>query len=77
MRMSDLQDILSRLLELESQAAFQDDQSTQLNDVIARQDREIRNLKEQVDKLSRRLQEIGDSMPGESPGQGEDPPPHY
>ena len=71
------QDILDRLQELESQAAFQEELHAQLNDVVARQDREIRNLKEQLKRLSRRLQEIGEALPGNSPGQGEEVPPHY
>ena len=69
--------INNRLQELESQLAFQEELYGQLNDIVARQDREISLLKEQVQVLSRRLKEVGESMPGDSAGQGEESPPHY
>lgn len=69
--------VLDRLQELESQLAFQDELHTQLNDILARQDREISELKRQVLALSGRLKVLGDSLPGGSAGQGEEPPPHY
>ncbi len=75
--MSETGDILGRLQELESQLAFQDELHQQLNEVVARQDREIRDLREQLKSLSRRLKEIGDSVAGETAGAGEEMPPHY
>ncbi len=75
--MSETGDILGRLQELESQLAFQDELHQQLNEVVARQDREIRDLREQLKSLSRRLKEIGDSVVGETAGAGEEMPPHY
>jgi SlyX protein len=74
---SETGDILGRLQELESQLAFQDELHQQLNEVVARQDREIRDLREQLKSLSRRLKEIGDSVAGETAGAGEEMPPHY
>ena len=69
-------DIIKRLEELESQLAFQDELHAQLNDIVARQDREIIDLKRSVRELSSRLKEVGESMPGELAGQDEAPP-HY
>lgn len=66
-----------RLHELENQMAFQDELHGQLNDIVARQDREIRELKQQVLALSRRLKEVGEALPGEVSGSGDEPPPHY
>jgi uncharacterized coiled-coil protein SlyX len=60
-------DLVERLQELESQMAFQDELHSQLNDIVARQDGEIRELKQQVLALSRRLKEVGESMPGQGP----------
>ena len=68
--------ILERLQELESQLAFQDELHAQLNDIVARQDREISDLKKQVQALSARLRDLGDSMPGQSDPASEAPP-HY
>ena len=69
--------ILERIEELESQLAFQDELHAQLNDVVARQDREIYALKRQVLDLFNRLKEMGEALPGESSGPGDEPPPHY
>ncbi len=66
--------ILERLQELESQMAFQDQLHGQLDDIVARQDREISELKRQLMALSRRLKEVGESLPGES---ADESPPHY
>ena len=70
-------DIEKRLEELETQMAFQDELHGQLNDIVARQDGEITELKQLVQALSRRLKEVGDSMPGEVSGQQDEAPPHY
>ena len=70
-------DIEKRLDELENQMAFQDELHGQLNDIVARQDGEITQLKQQVLALSRRLKEVGESMPGEVAGQQDEAPPHY
>ena len=75
--MSDESKILERIEELESQLAFQDELHAQLNDVVARQDREIYDLKRQVLDLFGRLKEFGEALPGESSGQADEPPPHY
>ena len=70
-------DVLERLQELESQMAFQDELHNQLNDIVARQDGEIRDLKQQVLALSRRLKEVGESMPEQGSDPADEAPPHY
>jgi len=64
-----------RIEELESQAAFQDELHESLNATVARQDREILELKRQFSLLSERLKEIGDASPGAAPQ--DETPPHY
>jgi SlyX protein len=64
-----------RLDELESQLAFQDELIESLNITVARQDREILELKHQFGRLSERLKEIGDASPGAAPQ--DETPPHY
>ncbi|NNE06661.1 MAG: SlyX family protein [Xanthomonadales bacterium] len=69
-------DITQRVEELESQLAFQDELQSQLNEVVARQDREIAQLKADLKDLSDKLTELGEAMPGGGDA-GDEPPPHY
>jgi SlyX protein len=66
-----------RLEELESRLAFQDDLIESLNDVVARQDREIRDLRAKLKDLDERIRDLSDSAssPGSSPEH--EIPPHY
>ena len=74
--MSDsIETLARRIEELESQAAFQDELHESLNATVARQDREILELKRQFSLLSERLKEIGDASPGAAPQ--DETPPHY
>ena len=74
--MSDsIETLARRIEELESQAAFQDELHESLNATVARQDREIHELKRQFNLLSERLKEIGDASPGAAPQ--DETPPHY
>ena len=75
--MTELEVLVARIEELESQAAFQDELHTRLNEVVARQDRELEALKLQLHELARRLQEMGEALPGDAPGPAEEVPPHY
>ena len=70
-------EIESRLNELESRAAFQDDLIERLNEVVARQDRELADLTRRVKELEDRLAELAESasLPGSADGQ--EVPPHY
>jgi len=69
-------DLAARVDELETQAAFQDELHRRLDDTVARQDREILELKRQLKALALRLEEFREAAPG-----GADPvdetPPHY
>ena len=74
--MSDsIETLARRIEELESQAAFQDELHESLNATVARQDREILEMKRQFNLLSERLKEIGDASPGAA--QQDETPPHY
>ena len=75
--MSDKQQDSSRLDELEARAAFQDDLIESLNQVVARQDRELADLARRVRALETRLAELAEaaSLPGA--GGGHEVPPHY
>lgn len=64
-----------RVDELESQAAFQDELIESLNATVAKQDRELLELKHQLSRLSQRVKDIGDASPGEAPQ--DETPPHY
>lgn len=69
--------IETRLDELESRLAFQDDLIESLNETIARQDRDLVRLELRLKSLADKLNDIGEAaaMPGTSPGH--EVPPHY
>lgn len=75
--MNPLPDIADRLAELESQAAFQEELHERLNQVVARQDRELAELRRQVRDLAARLREIDHALPDAMPGPVDETPPHY
>ena len=70
-----IESLTRRVEELESQLAFLDALIESLNGTVARQDREIIELKRQSSLLSERLKEIGDAAPGAAPQ--DETPPHY
>lgn len=64
----------SRVIELESRQAFQDDTIQALNDVLVEQGRVIERLQLQMAELIKRYEEVV----GRYGGEGEQaPPPHY
>ncbi|AGZ36620.1 hypothetical protein C4Q28_07560 [Pseudomonas sp. SWI6] len=64
----------SRIIELETRQAFQDDTIQALNDVVVEQGRVIERLQLQMAELIKRYEE----MVGQYGGEGEEaPPPHY
>jgi len=75
--MSTQQNEMSRVDELESRAAFQDDLIESLNQVVARQDRELADLARRVQQLEAKLADLAEaaSLPGS--GDGHEVPPHY
>jgi len=70
-----MENLVKRIDELENQLAFQDELIESLNTTVAKQDREILELKHQFNRLSERLKEIGDASPGAAPQ--DETPPHY
>ncbi|AHC84062.1 MULTISPECIES: SlyX family protein [Pseudomonas] len=64
----------SRVVELETRQAFQDDTIQALNDVVVEQGRVIERLQLQMAELIKRY----DEMVGQYGSEGEEaPPPHY
>ncbi|HDS1679091.1 TPA: SlyX family protein [Pseudomonas putida] len=64
----------SRIIELETRQAFQDDTIQALNDVVVEQGRVIERLQLQMAELIKRHEE----MVGQYGSEGEEaPPPHY
>lgn len=74
--MSGAPDEAVRLEEIESRQAFQDDLVERLNDIVARQDRELVSLARRVEALERRLAEL-DETASAAPAGGHEIPPHY
>lgn len=66
-----------RLDELESRAAFQDDLIEQLNQVVARQDRELLALGRRLAELESRLRELAEAAGPAAASGGHEIPPHY
>lgn len=66
-----------RLDELESRVAFQDDLIESLNTVVARQDRELADLRRRVQALESKLAELADAANLTGAAPGHDVPPHY
>ncbi|WP_312206747.1 SlyX family protein [Pseudomonas kuykendallii] len=64
----------SRMADLESRQAFQDDALQTLSDVVAEQQRLIDRLQMQLTALAGRQEELSGQVSGE---QDEAPPPHY
>ena len=64
----------SRMADLESRQAFQDDALQTLSDVVAEQQRLIDRLQMQLAALAGRQEELSGQLSGE---QDEAPPPQY
>lgn len=68
--------LVERIDELEARLAFQEDMIAQLNDVIARQDADIRRLLIHMRELMQKYSAISSELPGGARPSG-DKPPHY
>lgn len=64
-----------KLVDLETRIAFLEDAQQQLSDVVARQEKEIERLRQQVVDLAEQLRQAVPSLLG-NPAD-EPPPPHY
>ena len=65
-----------RVEELETQLAFQEELQRRLDEVVARQDQEILQLKRQLKALAERVEAAGESTGG-SASPADEVPPHY
>jgi len=70
-----LQNLEKRIDELENQVAFQDELIDSLNITVAKQDRELLELRHQLNLLAERMKDIGDAGPDAVPQ--DETPPHY
>jgi len=75
--MSEQHSELSRLDEVESRQAFQDDLIENLNRVIARQDRELADLARRVKDLEARLTDLAEAASASGGAGAHEVPPHY
>ncbi|CEA02282.1 protein slyX [Pseudomonas saudimassiliensis] len=67
--------LITRMDELETRLAFQDDTIQALNDVVSRQQLELEKLQRALELLARRQADLAASMPGDA--EDDQPPPHY
>ena len=67
----------SRLDELESRLAFQEDTIENLSQVVARQDREILELKLKLAELGQQFREFDETSGSAGDTAGFEVPPHY
>ena len=75
--MRDPQNESARLDELESRAAFHDDLIESLNEIVARQDRELADLVRRVRDLETRLADLAEAASLPAAAGGHEVPPHY
>ena len=74
--MTDAQEIMQLLMEVQTQLAYQEDTVRALNEALADQQREILLLRRQLQLLKQRQDEQGEGgAPGAAAGQ--EKPPHY
>lgn len=74
--MTDTQDLLAQLVELQSQMAFQEDTIAALNEAVTSQQQEILVLREQLTLLKQRQEEQAAQLDQGGPAADERPP-HY
>ncbi|TDG14177.1 SlyX family protein [Seongchinamella unica] len=74
--MTDTQDLLAQLVELQSQMAFQEDTIAALNEAVADQQREILVLREQLTLLKQRQEEQAAQL-DQGGAAANERPPHY
>ena len=74
--MTDAQEIMQLLMEVQTQLAYQEDTVRALNEALADQQREILLLRRQLQLLKQRQDEQGDGGQASAP-PGQEKPPHY
>jgi len=73
---STMAELAARVEELESRVAFQEDTLSQLNDVIAAQDAQLRMLVSRLGELGDKYRDLSYEVQGDSK-PGDEKPPHY
>lgn len=76
--MTDDTTLLTRIEQLESQLAFQEDTIESLNQLVTQQNKELTDIHDRIRWLGRKLNQLqnNDNGPDSDPSQ-EPPPPHY
>ncbi|MBO6782934.1 MAG: SlyX family protein [Alphaproteobacteria bacterium] len=64
-----------RIADLETRLAYQENTIEELSSVVAEQARVLELLREQLRRLTGRMETVEDALPGETPD--DTPPPHY
>ena len=67
----------SRIDELESQLAFQEDALEQFNAIVTRQQGQIDELSAQVKHLREQLMDVAEGFQGAQSDPAQEKPPHY
>jgi SlyX protein len=70
-------ELSSRIDELESRLAFQDDLIESLNQVVSRQDHDRAMMTIRLKELSAKINYIGDAAAAATPSAESEAPPHY
>ena len=71
------EDISNRINQLEYLFTEQDQTLQTLNEVVARQDREITSLLERLGQLEKLMKSLKDSIPAGGEASSFEKPPHY
>lgn len=76
--MTDDTTLLTRIEQLESQLAFQEDTIESLNQLVTQQNKELTDIHDRIRWLGRKLNQLqnNENGPDSDPSQ-EPPPPHY
>lgn len=72
-----LVELSTRIEQLESQLAFQDDTIDTLNQLVAKQNLALGNLEQKLHLLGRKFQEQQTADAGSASATAHEPPPHY
>ncbi|MFT6051362.1 MAG: SlyX protein [Halioglobus sp.] len=75
--MTDISKMVSDLIEVQNQLAFQEDTMEALNTVLTQQQQEILVLRRQIELLKQRQDEQGTGLDGDQADPATEKPPHY
>lgn len=66
-----------KLIELETKFSYQEDLLSDLNEIVARQQRQLDELITQMSGIKEQLQNAAGRGPGEGQEEQDEKPPHY